>query len=432
MAEVHPFRGLRYNPAKVGPLDDVIAPPYDVISPAMQDELYTRHPNNIVRLILNRILPDDGESDNRYTRSAELFREWKQDGVLIPESSPAIYVYHQEFEIDGRRYVRKGFMARLRVSPFGEGVVFPHEQTIAGPKADRLMLFAVTKANLSQVFGLFPDSANDVNSLLDTAVAGAPGVEATDHLGVVNRIWPVTDEKTIAELTGLMGPKPIFIADGHHRYETACTYAAQQRDAGCDRNHPSQFVLMMFVAMEDEGLIVLPTHRCFREVPDLTAAELATKLGEYFECRDAGSGSAAQDVWDEIDVMEDQGLIGLWTRKDDRWTLAQLTDVGRARFAEVAADHASEWCGLGVATLHRFICGYLFGHEPSKESTKYVHTIAEVSELIPTGEFPMAALVMPATVGHIRDLSLIGERMPAKSTYFYPKLLSGLVINPLE
>ena len=432
MAEVHPFRGLRYNPAKVGELDNVVAPPYDVIDPKFQDELYAKHPNNVIRLILNKIRPDDSENDNRYTRAAKTFQQWKKEGVLVAEASPAIYVYHQEYTVDGRTYVRKGFIGRLRVSPFGEGVVFPHEQTIAGPKADRLMLFTVTKANLSQVFGLFPDPKNDVNQLLDRAIANAPSVEATDHLGVINRMWPITDEKTISELSGLMGPKPIFIADGHHRYETACTYAQQMREQGVDRNHPSQFVMMMFIAMEDEGLIVQPTHRCFREVPDLTAEELAAKLGEYFECRDGGDSDCANDVWEEIEMTEDQGLIGLWTRKDQRWTLAQITEAGRNKFAEVAKDHAPQWCELGVATLHRFICGELFGHEPSKESTKYVHTVEEVVESIPSGEFPMAALVMPATVQNIRELSLIGERMPAKSTYFYPKLIAGFVLKSLE
>ncbi|MDD3468475.1 MAG: DUF1015 domain-containing protein [Thermoguttaceae bacterium] len=433
MAEVHPFRGLRYNTAKVGELSNVIAPPYDVISPEFQDALYAKHPNNIIRLILNKILPDDSEANNRYIRAAEFFRKWKQDGVLVPEATPAIYVYHQEFEVNGKKYVRKGFMARLRVSPFGEGVVFPHEQTIAGPKADRLMLFSVTKANLSQVFGLFPDAQNEVNQLLDAAIAGAPSVEATDHLDVVHRMWPVTDEKTCTQLAGLMGPKPIFIADGHHRYETACNYAAQQRDAGRDANHPSQFVMMMFIAMDDDGLIVLPTHRLFRQVPDLTAEELTEKLGNYFECRDGGTGAEmAREVWEEIEVTEDQGLIGLYTRKDRHWTLAQLTDAGRAKFAEVAPEHGEEWRELGVAILHRFICGEIFGREPSKESTKYVHLVDEVVAEIPSDEFPMAALVMPATVHDIHDISLAGERMPAKSTYFYPKLLTGLVINPLE
>jgi uncharacterized protein (DUF1015 family) len=433
MPELRAFRGIRYNLGHVGSLSDVICPPYDVIGPDLQKSLYDQHPCNIVRIELNRMEPGDDEASNRYTRAARFLKNWRSEGVLFEEADPALYVYHQEFTAAGRTYTRRGFMGRMRLSPFGEGLVFPHEQTLSGPKVDRLMLTAVCKANISQIFGLYPDPQMEVNGLLDQAVANKTPLEATDHLGVVHRMWPVTDVSLIAAVAAKMGPKPIFIADGHHRYETACKYRSDVYDSGfLSPDHPANFVLMMCVAMEDPGLVVLPTHRLFRQVPDLSAPELAAKLGEFFVTQPAGEGpDAAQAVWDEIETADVQGQLGLFTRKDQKWTLATITEAGYAKLAELATDHNEEWRSLGVSILQRLVLEQLLGAANPAE-TKYVHLIEEAIEGLKTGEFPMAALVMPATVKHVQQISMQGERMPAKSTYFYPKLLSGLVINPLE
>jgi len=433
MAEIQAFRGIRYDLGHVGSLGDVIAPPYDVISPELQNELYEKHPCNVVRLILNRQEPGDSEDNNRYTRARKFLKNWLSEGVLFTEADPAIYVYHQEFDAAGRHYVRRGFMARLRVSPFGQGEVFPHEETHSAAKADRLMLFTTCKANLSQVFGLYPDAECKAQNLLEEAIVGLTPVEATDHLGVVHRMWTVTDPEVISAVAGVMGSKPIFIADGHHRYETACNYQKHIQDqGGMTPDHPANFVMMMFVAMDDPGLAVLPTHRLFTGVPELDADELAARLGDCFTCRVVGEDpELAMSLWEELETADDQGTLGLFTCKDNRWTLATLTDVGRAKLAEVAADHNEEWRGLGVAILHRLVLENLLGCTDLPKPN-YVHLVDEVVEGLKTGDYPLAALVMPATVEHIRQISLRGERMPAKSTYFYPKLLSGLVINPLE
>jgi len=237
----------------------------------------------------------------------------------------------------------------------------------------------------------------------------------------------------IAGLASAIGPKPIFIADGHHRYETACNYREQIYDAGLlSKDHPANFVLTMCVAMEDPGLIVLPTHRLFAGLPEMTSQELAAKLGECFAVRPAGQGlERAEAVWEEIETAADQGTLGLFTQKDQRWLIVEFTDAGRARLAEVAEDHTREWRELGVSILQRLIIEDLLGCT-DPPTPKYVHLVEEVVAGLRSGEYPLAALVMPATVDHVRTISLGGERMPAKSTYFYPKLLSGLVINPLE
>lgn len=433
MPEIQAFRGIRYDLGHVGSLSDVVAPPYDVIGPELQEDLYKKHPCNVVRLILNRQEPADDEVNNRYSRAKRFLKNWQDEGVLFTEADPAVYVYHQEFTVGERTFVRRGFMARMRLEPFGEGKVFPHEETLPGPIMDRLMLTAVCKANLSQIFGLYPDPANEAQNLLEAAIAGKAPLVATDHLGVINRIWPVMDVATISTLSKLIGPKPLFIADGHHRYTTALKYREQLFDGVAPRSdHPANFVLMMFVGMEDPGLVVLPTHRLFRGVPELTAQELAAKLGDYFRTEDAGQGpDLATTVWEDLDTLGEQGRIGIFTKADNRWTLASLTDAGRAKMAEVAADHSEDWQSLGVALLHRLVMDNLLDQRELPKP-KYVHQVEEVIEGIRTGDFPMAALVMPATVEHVREISLHGERMPAKSTYFYPKLLSGLVVNPLE
>jgi uncharacterized protein (DUF1015 family) len=434
MPEIQAFRGIRYNLGRVGALGDVVTPPYDVIGPELQDHFYKLHPHSFIRIDLNRLEPgDDDASNNRYTRAARLYKQWREEGVLVSEADPAIYVYHQEFTYAGTTYVRRGFMARQQVTRFGEGQVFPHEETLPAAKADRLMLTVVTKANLSPIFGLYPDPTCEAQNLLDQAIAGKTPLVAADHLGVVHRLWPLGDVAVIARLSAIMGPKPIFIADGHHRYETACNYREQIYDSGfLSPEHPANYTLMMCVAMDDPGLIVMPTHRLFRGTAAMSSDELAARLRPCFTTRSAGEGpEMAATVWEDIETGGQQGSIGLYTQKDGLWLIATLSDAGRARMAELSQDHTEAWQALGVSLLHRLIVGDLLGCTKLPKPT-YVHLIEEVINGLRTGDYPLSAVVMPATVHDVRAISMGGERMPAKSTYFYPKLLSGLVINPLE
>ncbi|HEX4149222.1 MAG TPA: DUF1015 domain-containing protein, partial [Pirellulales bacterium] len=420
MPEIQAFRGLHYDLGHVGSLSDVIAPPYDVIGPELQDALYKRHPANVVRLILNRDEPGDDATNNRYARAARFLKNWRSEGVLFREADPALYVYHQTFDYAGQTFTRRGFMARCRLERFGEGKIYPHEETMSGPKQDRLLLTRACKANLSQIFGLYPDTDGQVQQRLETAVAGKPAIEATDHLGVVHRMWRVTDVAVVSAVAGAMSPRPMFIADGHHRYETACNYRDEQAAAGqLPPNHPANFVLMMCIGMDDPGLLVLPTHRMFRGLPALSAEELKSKLGDSFSTHIMGEGSdLAPTIWDEIEMEGEQGTLGLFTAKDERWTLARITPAGRAKMAKVASEHSSDWQGLGVSILHRLVIDTLLG-AANLPKPEYVHMVEEVVAGLDSDEdFPLAALVMPATVDHIRSISEHAERMPAKSTYF--------------
>ncbi len=449
MPDISAFRGVRYDLGHVGSLSDVVAPPYDVIDAELQEQLYQKSEYNCTRLILGKDEPGDDDTHNRYSRAAKFLKNWLRDRVLFTEGDPAIYVYHQEFEEAGELYTRRGFMCRTRLEPFGEGDIHPHEETHGGAKADRLKLWQNCKANLSQIFGLYPDPQNVAQDLLDKAIIGVTPLEATDHIGVLHRIWPVTDVAVITKVIAAMGGKPVYIADGHHRYETACNYRDElaKTEGGLDSEHPANFVLMMCVSMSDPGMIVLPTHRLFRGLPPMTAKELGDKLDVYFTISSAGMGpEEAPFLWEEIETEDDQKTLALFTTEDQQWTMVRLNDAGIEKMAQVASDQCDEWQGLGVSILHRLIVETLLDAKDIS-APKYVRAIDEVVEGLKTGDsvgrdhtgqmadggrFELAALVMPATLDHIRAISNAAERMPAKSTYFYPKLLSGLVINPLE
>jgi uncharacterized protein (DUF1015 family) len=273
MPSIQAFRGIRYDLGHVGSLSNVIAPPYDVIDSALQQQLYDKHAANVVRLILNKDEPGDDERVNRYSRAAQLKRSWLRDGVLFHEADPALYVYHQVFTEGGVQHTRHGFMCRVRLERFGEGNIYPHEETHGAAKADRLKLWAACKANLSQIFGLFPDPENEAQNILEASIVGVTPLEATDHLGVVHRIWPVTDVATITAVIKAIGDRPVYIADGHHRYETACTLRDQiaaEHGGKLPAEHPANYVLMMLVSMSDPGMLVLATHRLFRGLPAMT------------------------------------------------------------------------------------------------------------------------------------------------------------------
>lgn len=434
MAEIHPFRGWRYDMAQVGDLADVTAPPYDVINSAEQDELYKKHPCNVVRLILNREEPGDADPDVRYSRACDFFRRWKQEGVLIQEGEDALYVYHQEFDWEGTHYVRKGFLGRIRLEEFGQGSVYPHEQTMPGPKADRLALMTACKANLSAVFGLYPDEDNAAQAALEQAIVGMTPLEATDELGVIHRMWPVTDHAVLGKVREVLADKPIFIADGHHRYETAVNYRNQVRDASnIDDSHAANFAVMMFVGMDDPGLAILPTHRLIGGLPELPIAELKEALSANFDFEDMGDGAdGAKQAWDNMQMDGGQTLFGLGTASDGNWVLARLTDA--TSMSDLAPDQSDDWRGLGVSILHRMILDHLIGGKYSgwKISWKYVHLMDEVLASQAAKTSQLACLVAPAGMDHIQQIAAKFEKMPPKSTFFYPKLLSGLVFNPLE
>jgi uncharacterized protein (DUF1015 family) len=433
MTDVRPFRGYRYDLGRVGALGDVIAPPYDVIDGPLQQALYDRSPYNVIRLILNRAEAGDNERENRYSRASRFLRDWQAAGVLSQDSARSLYVYHQDFEVEGRRYTRRGFLARVRLQPFGQGNIFPHEETLSGPKADRLNLFRATAMNLSPVFSFYPDDSAEVQRTLDNAVGQALSIEATDHLGVVSRLWPVSDQHVTSAITGLMGPKPLFIADGHHRYETGLAYLSERRAAGevRDDDAPANFILMMLVGMSDPGLVILPTHRLVSGLPGVSADKLRAALGERCQIEHVGRGDAgAREVWDLIRADGSQQVLGFGTATDQTWLMARIDCA--AEMSQLVPDRSEAWRSLAVSVLHVLVLGKLLPQSLSgTPECRYVHEVTEAQSAVLKKECDVAVLVPPASMHDVELIAGGHEKMPPKSTYFYPKLLSGLVFNPL-
>jgi uncharacterized protein (DUF1015 family) len=432
MPDALPFHGVRYDVAKVGTLSDVVAPPYDVIDPALQERLYQASEHNVIRLELNRDEPGDTESQGRYARAARILRDWLRQGILREEDHVALYVYEQTFEVEGTTHTRRGFLARVRLEPFGQGKIYPHEQTLSGPKADRLALYHATGFNLSPIFGLYPDPDGEVLRAVEAGMRDRTPLVATDHLGVENRLWVVEDQQTQATIRGLMAAKPVFIADGHHRYETGLKYRDERAKAGelTGDDDPANFCMMMLVGMSDPGLLILPTHRLVSGLPGLTAEALASRLASDFEVTMTGEGEAGcRAAWNAIDQAGDQDVLGFGTVADGHWMIARLrSDDAMDR---LAPEHSAEWRSLGVSILHVLVLDSLL--KPlGTPSCRYVHLLREVLDDVAARRCDLACLVPPARMEHVEAIASGLETMPPKSTYFYPKLLTGLVLNPLR
>ena len=408
MVDVSPFRGWRYDVSQVGDLSDVITPPYDVIDAQFQDQLYKRHPCNFIRLELNRGEPSDPDANAKYTRAAEFLKHWKLDGVLLHEPEDAIYVYSQEFTWEGKTYVRSGFLARVRLEEFGTGNVFPHEQTLSGPKLDRLMLIRATNANLSPIFGLYPDETASVQKTLDDVCLKLTPSQATDHLGVIHRLWVVKDHNVIGQVKAGLRDKPVFIADGHHRYETALNYRRELQASGKlnDDQSAANFVLMHFVGMQDPGLQILPTHRLISGLRiGLTSQQVFVALRSNCDVEVIGRGDrAAEETWGLIEADGGQNVFGFGTASDGNWMLARVTDA--SPMAQLAADHSDAWRSLGVSLLHRLLLDSLvFEQVTGDPKFQYVHRLDETTAALKAQTHQLACLVPPATIEHVRVIA---------------------------
>ena len=428
MPDVRPFRGVRYDVAQVGALADVVAPPYDVIDPVLQDRLYQASPYNAIRLELNRAEKSDSETENRYTRAANFLRNWQRQGILRTDDHAALYLYEQTFQVEGRSHTRRGFLSRVRLEPFGQGRIFPHEQTLAGPKADRLALYQAVGYNLSPIFGLYPDTENEVLRTLEAGLRDRTPLEATDHLGVINRLWLATDPGVQTAVQGLMSSRPVFIADGHHRYETGLKYRDLLAESGQLRgpDDPANFCMMMLVGMSDPGLLILPTHRLFSGFHGLNAKELTRRLASDFEVKHVGVGPAGcRAAWESIARSGDQDLLGFGTAADDAWLLARLrSDEAMDR---LASNHSAEWRALGVSILHVLVVNHLLGGAAGSDSSpdsspacRYVHLISEVIDDMSAQGCDLACLVPPCAWSTSRPLRQASRPCPPRARIFTP------------
>jgi len=424
MAQIAAFRGFRYDPERWAgnDLSSVIAPPYDVLSESDRDALLRRSRNNIVAVDLPHMPPGFAGPPEAYAGAASILKGWMDDGTLIRDARPALYVYHQQFENLGRRFLRRMFFARLHIEPFGTGMVFPHEQTFSGPKEDRLMLTRATRCNLSPVFGLYPDPLNHVAGLLD--VSDRPPTVTAILDGVESRLWVVDDADVIGRVVKSMSDRPVFIADGHHRYGTAMMYrdevADQMRPLPVD--HSANYVLIVLCAMEDPGLIILPTHRLVQGLPPADAIQaLRGEQGIQVESADA----TRCDPVPSGEFRFFDGAAG---------QLYRVRVESESAMSRMAEAHSEAWRRLDVAVLHRYLIDGVLSPLLPKGRKLEIQYLKDMAAGRQEAKAHGALLIeMSATsMQDLQDVCRAGEVMPHKSTFFYPKLATGLVINPLS
>lgn len=441
MVDVRPFRGLRYNPERVGDLSAVISPPYDVISPEEQSYYYQRSPYNIIRLEDGLERPEDSPGHDKYTRAASMLRDWVKEGVLAQEERPAFYLLLYRFRHNNEaEMVRWSLVGRVRLEDWRTGKVRPHEDILKGPARDRMLLLQACRANISPIMALVPHGGGEFLDALPGLASAGTSKEVIDHYGVAHSVWAITDEKTNAALTGLFANKVLYIADGHHRYETALAYRDEQRAARPQHsgNEGFNFIMMNLVDSQDPGLVVLPTHRIVRcplEQEDMV--ELEKQLGSFFELRrlPASSGAAAETLRDWLDVLRSQrgtafGLYGLHGKHFWLMTLRDDADLESI----MPPGKSQPWKELDVSILHTTVLQGMLGFATPKGERcclDYSRDPLEALSAVNSGEYQLAFFLNPVPVSSILEISSAGDRMPQKSTYFYPKPPAGLVINPL-
>ena len=433
MAHIEPFRALRYDPTRVA-LADVATQPYDKISPSMQERYYAASPNNLVRIILGKRVATDGPNDNPYTRAASFFRDWRQQGVLRQDSEPSIYRYTQQFSLPGsnKQLERQGFIALGRVEDYSANVVFRHEQTLAKPKADRLDLLRATRAHFGQIFMLYSEPSAEVESAL--ATTSSPSAEVRDEYGVLHQLWKVSDPALIELVRSSMQNKKLIIADGHHRYETALNYRNERRaEAGAAPapHMPYEFAMMTFVNMDSPGLVILPTHRVVRGVPEFSMDSFRTGASNYFSVEEADGNVTASRATAMIREAAHTGTSMLVVARERVFLLSRPKAPASA-FGNMSFRQQS----LDVVQLHKCLLeGVLRISEEAirdQQNVTYVRDAEEAIAMVRNDQANVAFLMNPARMQHVRDIAFAGDVLPQKSTDFYPKLLSGLAIYALE
>ncbi len=421
MADVQPLRALHYDPAVVGPLADVLAPPYDVIDADQRAELIARSPYNVVAIDLPQGEPD------RYAAAGELFDSWQLQGALTRDREPALWAHTQDYTGVGgtssnERRTRRGFFCRVRIEDYGPGRVRPHERTHPGPKEDRLRLTRATRANISPIFSLYSDPTNAAWSALAPATEAAPWGEVTDPAGTVHRLWRVSDPQAIAAVQAATRDAELLIADGHHRYETMQAYA---EEVGGDGEH--RYILMCLVALEDPGLTVFPTHRLVRGLGSERREALERALARDFEITEVSS--------DEVTPQPGRGplVLGLVDERGGRVRRLMLKDQAIADAALPGRSQAYRELDTGVleALLLKNALGLSDDDIAHFNGLFYARDTTEALALVRSGEYDAAFLMRPTPVGQVSEIAGAGENMPPKSTFFFPKLLTGLLFNPL-
>lgn len=432
MADVRPFPGLRFH-VPATELAAVVTPPYDVITPTAQANYYARHPHNIIRLELGQDEPEDDALDNRYTRAAATFAEWRLTGDLR-QDPPTLYVYQQQFAVGDATYTRTSLLGRVRLEPWDAGVILPHERTLAKPKDDRLRLLRACTANLSPLMVLYDDPDHAVAALTAAVTTAEPAVDFTDEQQERHVLWLVTDPALQAQITAAFAGRQLFMADGHHRYETALAFRDEVREARRELapDDAANFALMALIATDDPGLVVLPTHRLVRNLDAPTVANIPERLSRFWEVEplDPAEGPSLTAQLAELQATGVTAAI-VATRKH-QW-LVRLRPEAQDRLQ--ATGETDAWQKLDIAAVHELIVDEALGIPrdvvATSDQISYTRSAEEALVALTSGAAQVAILLNPTLPTQVRDVAQAGGRMPQKSTYFYPKLITGLVINPV-
>ena len=424
MAEIVPFRGVVYEPARAGPLDGLLAPPYDVVSAAERGRLLAKSPHNFVRVDL-----PEGEGDAKYANAARELSRWLEGGVLRRDERQALYRYHQRFSIGGSELTRRGFVARVRLRPYEDRVVLPHERTLSGPRLDRLKLTRATRAHLSQVFVLYSDPQRRVDAEFAALESAAPELEGRTDDGTVHRVWRLTDPLAQRRVAAALADAKLYIADGHHRYETMLAVRDELRPLARSPRSSIEFGSLFLTGMEDPGLVVLPTHRVVHGLDGFELDRFLPRLRERFAVEELRGISPEQ-------LRERLAAAG---RTSPAFALlsgsrALLATLRPGQEAAVAGPSVLR--RLDVAVLHTLILEELLGIDRSAQerqtNLRYVKDLAGAFEEARRQEVQVVFLLNPTGITQLRAVADAGEIMPQKSTYFYPKLASGLLLNPID
>ena len=427
MAEIAPFRGILYT-KKAGAPDKLLAPPYDVISDEERAKLAALDPHNCVRLIL-----PEGAGDEKYANAARDLNEWLRQGVLERDSEPALYRYHQTFTAEGKTATRRGFICRIRLARFEERIVLPHERTLAGPKADRLKLKRAARAHLSQVFGLYSDPERASDKPFEAIEKTAPALAARTSDGVEQKLWRLTDKEAQAEVVTLLADQKIYIADGHHRYETMLALRDELRAESANNPRSSvEFGTIFLANMDDPGLLVFPTHRVVHGI-NLNMAELLGRAKEFFEVTTMHAGDAAA-VRAELEQRgKARPTFAIAAGDGNVYYLSLLRDVNLDGIESLKGPEVLRT--LDVTLLHALVLEGILGidrvAQEAQTNLRYVKDTGAALALAKDPTVQAVFLMNPTPVAHVKAVADAGEVMPQKSTFFYPKLASGLVINPI-
>ncbi|RJP93985.1 MAG: DUF1015 domain-containing protein [Desulfobacteraceae bacterium] len=441
MAEVQPLQGILYNIDTIKNISDVVTPPYDVISEKERDVFYKRHPNSIIRLDKGKPADTDTDADNPHTRAAAYFQTWLRDHVLIQDEEPAFYLTSLEFDVDGQAMARYGLIGRVNIEPFEKGIVLPHEKTFSKVKTERLALIKASHANFSQIFSIFSDESDIIGWLKNSVATMPPVYDFIDDTGHRHQLWRITDPTILRKVTGSFKEKKLFIADGHHRYETALNYKKWLIETGVDvsADHPASYTMMYLSAIQDPGLVILPTHRLVTRVPENSRADFLKAAAIYFDMEhfafDSSDLTQTQKQFRQaMAATAGQNKIGVFMKDRPSYTILSLRpDMMNRTFGDEIDPLLKE---LDVTVLTRLILGTIleFTDAMLDDETVINFTSSDVKAItaITTGTHDMAFMLNPTTNRQVQGIAEKGLIMPRKSTYYFPKAISGLVMRSLH